>query len=203
MNLPNRLTMCRVAAVPLFIILSVEMPAPLALLFGIAGLDSFVRAYNGFIAGAGYIIAGCIFIAAFATDMLDGYIARKYNLVTDFGVFLDPIADKLLVTAALIVLTARGEAGVWVTVIIISREFIVTGIRLLASNKGIVIAAGGLGKMKTATQFIALTLLLFNNFNIAAINAVHASEIILFAACILTIVSGIDYIVKNRALFSN
>lgn len=180
-----------------------EITGPAAWLLVNTGLGGFVLAFNEFITvGGGYIAAGAVFIIAFSTDALDGYIARKYNLITDFGIFLDPIADKLLVAAALIALTANGAVGVWVTVLMLSREFIVTGLRLIAANKGIVLAAGGFGKAKTATQSAALAMLIFRNFNIGILNTVNAGLILLYAALLLTIISGVDYIYKNRALFT-
>lgn len=200
MNLPNKLTLFRIIMIPVFIFFSAEISGPVSEVFGRFGADGFVAAFNRFTAGTGQIIAGVVFVVAFATDALDGYIARKYNLVTDFGIFLDPIADKLLVAAALIVLCSRGITGVWIPVIIISREIIVTGLRLLAVNKGIVLAAGGFGKAKTVTQFVSLTLLLFNNFNIAPLRAVNAGLILLYAAFVITVLSGADYLFKNREL---
>ena len=202
-NLPNRLTLIRIAAIPVFMALATEVTGPASQMLTGAGLGGFVQAYNAFVAGGGYIAAGVLFVAAFATDALDGYIARKYDMITDLGKFLDPVADKLLVIAALVVLTARGEAGAWVTVIMVSREFIITSFRLIAANKGIVLAAGGFGKAKTAVQFAALTLLLFRNFGIPALNAVFAGTVLLYIALILAIISGVDYIYKNRGLLKN
>jgi len=177
------------------------MPGTVAGMFIGVGLDGFVSDYDRFIDGAGYIAAGIVFLAAFATDALDGYIARKYDLVTDFGAFLDPIADKLLVTAALIVLTVRGVIGAWIPIIIISREFIVTGLRLLAAGKGVVLAADVFGKAKTLAQSVALTLLLFRNFSISFLISINAGGVLLYAAMVLTVFSGANYIVKNRGLF--
>ena len=200
MNLPNRLTILRILFIPVFILLSVGLPdiATRALFF--IGMGAFAQAFAGFVASSGLIAAGVVFVIAFLTDMLDGYFARKHNQVTDFGIFLDPIADKLLVTSALIVLTSRGVIGAWIPTIIISREFIITGLRLLASNKGIVLAAGGFGKAKTVLQSVALTLLLFGNLGISFLTAINAGGMLLYAALLFTILSGADYIIKNRSL---
>ena len=189
MNLPNKLTLLRIILIPAFMLFAAEPPgwlyAPAA----------------GFIMEYGLATAGAIFVVAFATDLLDGHIARKYNLVTDFGIFLDPIADKLLVTAALVALTARGALGAWIPVVIVSRELIVTGMRLLGANKGVVLAAGRLGKIKTFVQWAALTLMLFGNFGAAFLININAGLALLYIAAVLTIISGADYIIKNRSLF--
>jgi len=200
MNLPNRLTLIRIILVPVFMLFSITLPESVGALFPGDWLINLIRAINAFIEESGIYVAGVVFVVAFATDALDGFIARKYNLVTNFGAFLDPIADKLLVTAALIVLTARGTIGAWIPVIIISREFLITGLRLLAANKGIVMSAGGFGKVKTISQSIALTMLLFQNFNVGILNAVNAGLLLLYLAVALTILSGADYIIKNYEL---
>jgi len=201
MNLPNKLTIMRIIMIPVFLLLSAELPDTLNI-FGLpVPLGAAFLPYNAFVRDYGHIASGVIFAAACATDALDGYIARKYKLVTDMGIFLDPIADKLLVTAALIILTSKGIIGVWIPAIIISREFIVTGLRLLASNKGITLAAGGLGKAKMIFQTAALILLIFRNFQIRLLETVDAGGVLMFAALVLTIASGVDYIYKNRSLF--
>ena len=134
-------------------------------------------------------------IFASLTDLLDGKIARKYNLVTNFGKFMDPLADKLLVAAALICLTAQGSLAAWISIIIISREFIISGFRLVASDNGIVIAASYWGKFKTTFQMIMIVMLILNFDNQAyQICAV----VITYVALILTLVSLIDYIIKNK-----
>ena len=189
MNIPNRLTVFRVVLIPAFMVFAAQPPG---WLYGPAYV--FIREH-------GMAIGGAVFLIAFATDFLDGYIARKYDLVTDFGKFMDPIADKLLVAAALVALMSRSAAGPWVTLTILAREFIVTGMRLLAAGKGIVLAAGGLGKAKTFTQAAALALLLFGNLGAGFLRDINAGGILLYAAAVLTIVSGADYIIKNRSLF--
>jgi len=200
-NLPNKLTLFRIVLIPVFILFAVGLPEVFSSFFSYVGMGALIREFNYFVEANGLFAAGVVFAIAFSTDALDGFFARKYNLVTDFGIFLDPIADKLLVTSALVALVARGLIGAWIPVIIISREFIITGLRLMASSKGIVLAAGGFGKAKTVVQSAALTLLLFQNFHILLPGAINAGSVLLYAALILTLVSGVDYIIKNRALF--
>ena len=202
MNLPNRLTIVRIALIPLFVLLSAGLPDIIYRLLSFIGMGALVEAFVGFVARSGLAAAGIVFIVAFSTDALDGYIARKYKMVTDFGIFLDPIADKLLVTAALFVLTYRGMIGAWIPIVVVSREFIITGLRLLAASKGVVLAAGGFGKAKTALQSAAIALLLFQNFGAAPLVAINAGGLLLYAALVFTIISGVDYIIKNRSLFN-
>src|SRR5690625_910537 len=137
-----------------------------------------------------------LFILASATDWVDGYYARKYNLVTNLGKFLDPLADKLLVSAALILLVEMGLAPAWIVIIIISREFAVTGLRLVAAGEGIVLAASNMGKLKTVTQMLAIILLLLHNFPFSYL-AFPFATIVLYIAMIVTAISGYDYFVKN------
>ena len=200
MNLPNKLTIIRIAIIPLFMAFSVPFSETLIHSPALSGISQGLTAFNGFISGSGWWLSGTIFVVAFITDALDGYIARKYQMITDFGKFLDPIADKLLVTAAFFALVEQQKLSSWIAVIIISREFIVTGVRLLASSKGVVIAAGNLGKIKTILQTIALTLMLFRNFYIEFFATIHLDDIFMFAALVLTIISGVDYILKNKHL---
>lgn len=171
MNLPNKLTIARVIMIPLFLI---------CLYLNI---------------GCGKYIAVGIFILASLTDLLDGKIARKYNLVTNFGKFMDPLADKLLVSAAMICLIATGQLAAWIVIIIISREFIISGFRLVASDNGIVIAASYWGKFKTVFQMLMIIVLIANiNLPFFAV----LGTILTYVALILTIVSLIDYIAKNK-----
>ena len=143
------------------------------------------------------IVAAVIFIVASLTDLLDGKIARKYNLVTNFGKFMDPLADKLLVCSALICFIELGQVPAWMVILIISREFIISGFRLVASDNGVVIAASYWGKFKTAFQMIAIVLLIFN---IPALSVV--TQICLWSALILTIVSLVDYLIKNHKVLT-
>ena len=142
-------------------------------------------------------IAAAIFVIASFTDFLDGNIARKYNLVTNFGKFMDPLADKLLVCSALICLIELGQLPAWMVLIIISREFIISGFRLVASDNGVVIAASYWGKWKTVFQMISVILLILN---IEALSVV--TNIALWIALGLTVISLIDYIVKNIGILT-
>lgn len=149
------------------------------------------------------LIAGVIFTVASATDYLDGYLARKHNLVTPFGEFFDPMADKLLVIAALIMLTEQLVIPGWVTIIIISRELLVTGLRvLLARQDGKVMAAALPGKIKTFTQMFAIIFYLFNNIGFALFN-IPAADILLYICLFFTIYSGAEYFYKGRFVFTS
>jgi CDP-diacylglycerol--glycerol-3-phosphate 3-phosphatidyltransferase len=188
MNLPNRLTLFRVFLVPLFVVF---------LLNEFKGLALFV------------------FCLASFTDFLDGYIARKKNLITNFGKFMDPLADKLLVCSALICLTYMDKVNIFITLIIIAREFIISGVRLIAAEKGNVIAASYWGKFKTVSQMIGIIFCIITiNFNwFPDINPIYSGAhisylifdvgriIIMWIACALTVISLIDYLVKNRNIF--
>lgn len=146
------------------------------------------------------LIATIIFIVAALTDWFDGHLARKYNLITNFGKFADPMADKLLVTAAFIILVEMNVAPAWVIILIISRELAVTGLRLLLVEGGEVLAAGQLGKIKTFTQMIAIPLLLLNNFPFAW-TGIRVDLIFLYVCAFFAVWSGIDYFYKNRGVF--
>lgn len=142
-------------------------------------------------------VAAALFIIASLTDMLDGKIARKYNLVTNFGKFMDPLADKLLVCSALICMIELRELPAWMVIVIISREFIISGFRLVASDNGVVIAASYWGKFKTTFQMIGVVLLIFN---IPALSTL--TTIIVWIALALTVISLVDYIVKNAGVLT-
>lgn len=173
MNLPNKLTILRVFMIPFFVFF---------ILTDYAGTAS-------------KWIALTIFIVASLTDLLDGKIARKYNLVTNFGKFMDPLADKLLVCAAMICLVEMRKLSAWMVIIIISREFIISGFRLIAADNGIVIAASYWGKFKTTFQMVMICLL------IADIEAITLlTQIVVWIALILTIISLVDYLVKNKSV---
>ena len=184
MNLPNKLTIFRVILIVPFVIL---------LLGSANGWGWFTAIFGGIMEYIDYI-AVAIFIIASFTDMLDGKIARKYNLVTNFGKFMDPLADKLLVCSALICLVEMGRLPAWIVIIIIAREFIISGFRLVASDNGIVIAASYWGKFKTVSQMIMVVLLLLN---IGHPFFVILSTVFVWIAVILTVVSLVDYVVKN------
>lgn len=185
MNLPNKITLARIALIPLFVFFMLIPPW-----FGMIGSGE-----SGI--PVSHVIGGVIFIVAAATDWLDGYIARKYQLITSFGKFLDPLADKLLVTAALLALIDLQLLPSWMAIVILSREFAVTGIRLVAAAEGDVIAASGLGKWKTVFQMAAITVLLFHNLPFSLIGLPLGMGL-MWIAVILTIVSGVDYFMKNR-----
>ncbi|MBM7837713.1 CDP-diacylglycerol--glycerol-3-phosphate 3-phosphatidyltransferase [Alkalihalobacillus xiaoxiensis] len=185
MNLPNKITIARICMIPLFMVfLLVEVPLGEVSLFDVTISNSI-------------LVATAIFIVAAATDWLDGYYARKLNLITSFGKFLDPLADKLLVAAALIGLVELQLVPAWITIVIISREFAVTGIRLVAAAEGDVIAASNLGKWKTLTQMVAIIATLLHNIPFSALSLPFA-DIMLYIAAFLTIWSGIDYFLKNK-----
>ena len=174
MNLPNKLTMLRIILIPIFIVVLM----------------------TGY-----YYISAVIFIVAAVTDALDGHIARKYNLITNFGKIMDPLADKLLVISALICLVELGDVAGWMVILILAREFIVTGLRTVAAAEGVVIAAGWSGKLKTVLQMIAIPALLLQNWPFEMIGVPFA-QIMLWASVIMTIVSGAEYIAQNRKVFS-
>ena len=176
MNLPNKLTVLRVIMIPFFVA---------ALLYD-GGANQNMR-----------YVAAALFIIASLTDMLDGKIARKYNLVTNFGKFMDPLADKLLVCSALICMIELRELPAWMVIIIISREFIISGFRLVASDNGVVIAASYWGKFKTTFQMIGVVLLIFN---IPALSTL--TTIIVWIALALTVISLVVYIVKNSGVLT-
>ncbi|MCC8027465.1 MAG: CDP-diacylglycerol--glycerol-3-phosphate 3-phosphatidyltransferase [Clostridium sp.] len=176
MNLPNKLTIARVILIPFFV----------AALLWEGGGNQTMR-----------IAANVLFIIASLTDLLDGKIARKYNLVTNFGKFMDPLADKLLVCSALICLIELGQVPAWMVIVIISREFIISGFRLVAADNGVVIAASYWGKFKTTFQMIAVVLLIMN---IPALSL--AADITLWIALALTLISLVDYVAKNYKILT-
>ena len=170
MNIANKLTVFRVILVPFFVVFM---------------LTDFT-AYNRWIAFA-------IFVVATITDKLDGTIAHRYNMVTTFGKFMDPIADKLLVSSALMCLTASGEVPAWVTILIIGREFAISGIRLIAADNNVAIAASWWGKSKTIAQMAMIIIILMN---IPALELF--GQIVMYISVALTLISLVDYIVKNK-----
>ena len=184
MNLPNKLTVMRVVMVPFFVAFMLIGAIP----------------YN-------YLWALLVFAAASITDMLDGKIARKYNLITNFGKFLDPLADKILVASALICFVQLGWCSAWVTALILAREFVVSGVRLVAasSDKKVVIAAGMLGKMKTAMTMVAICVIIFMRI-LVQFGAITPegfpiqliSDILMYIAAALTVASGVQYLYDYR-----
>ena len=175
MNLPNKLTIFRVILIPVFVVL---------LLFDITAYDKW--------------IALAIFIVASLTDFLDGYIARKYNLVTNFGKFMDPLADKLLVCSAMICLVELARIPAWVVIVIIAREFIISGFRLVASDNGVVIAASYWGKFKTTFQIVMICLMIADLEPLILI-----TQIVMWVALALTVISLVDYLIKNKSVMQD
>ena len=174
MNLPNKLTILRMIMIPFFVVFM---------------LTDLGGAYGKYIALA-------VFIVASLTDLLDGKIARKHNLVTNFGKFMDPLADKLLVCSALICLVEMERLAAWMVIVIISREFIISGFRLIASDNGVVIAASYWGKFKTTFQMIMIILLILDLGGSFAV----IETAVTWIALVLTVVSLIDYLVKNKGV---
>ena len=172
MNLPNKITVFRILMIPFFVACMLIKEIP----------------YHE-------IIAGVIFIIAALSDLVDGKIARRFNLVTNFGKFMDPLADKLLVQSALLCFVANGLLPAWIAIVIMSREFIISGFRLVAADKGIVIAAGYLGKLKTIFQMV-MSVMLISHFSHPVWLATE--QIFIWGSLILTIVSLVDYFIKNK-----
>lgn len=180
MNLPNKITMVRIFMIPFFIIaLLIDFP------------------YHE-------IIAVALFVIASVTDTVDGHLARSRNLITDFGKFMDPLADKLLVSSAFICLVEMQMIPSWVVIVIIAREFAITGLRTLAASDGVVIAASKWGKAKTISQMIAIIALLLANWPVLAFPALLLfGNIMIYVALLLTLISGIDYFRLNKGVFKS
>lgn len=176
MNLANKITVFRMFLVPIFLIV-----------------------LNLNIANAN-LLAGIIFIIASATDAIDGHLARSKNMITDFGKFMDPLADKILVLAAMIALVEIDKIPAWIVVIIITREFTITGLRTLGASSGTTIAASSLGKFKTIFQLLAIIFLLFDNYPFNKIG-IPVDQILLYISLFFTIISGLDYLYKNKEIF--
>lgn len=175
MTTASKITMARIAIIPLFIV---------AALWDFKGHD--------------YIALGIFAIAA-ATDSLDGYVARKYNQVSDFGKFIDPIADKLLVTAALLIFVERGQMSSWACFIVVAREFLVSGLRLVAVEKGTVIAAGLSGKIKTAASILCICIMFLPLHEQQLLSWLTVNGLCIFVILLTTVYSGIEYFVVNRS----
>ena len=191
MNLPNKLTVLRIILIPVFMVIVLA-----SLNWGeVSVLGSTIEVTQ--------VIGTIVFIVASFTDWLDGYIARKRNLVTNFGKFADPLADKLLVATAMIVLVEQGLAPAWVVAVIIMRELAVTGLRLLLVEQGgTVLAAAWPGKIKTNTQMFAIIFLLLNDFPFGLL-PFSVGEVMLYICLFFTIYSGADYFVKNSQVFKS
>ncbi|MBE5772833.1 MAG: CDP-diacylglycerol--glycerol-3-phosphate 3-phosphatidyltransferase [Clostridiales bacterium] len=179
MNLPNKLSMLRICMIPFFV--------------AFAMMDAFWA----------QLLAVVIYIVACITDALDGHIARSRNLVTNFGKFMDPIADKLLVMSALIILVSQGRMPAWVCILMLAREFLISGFRLVAAETGKVIAAGSLGKLKTVFQMVSTIALLFfvpvgESTAILGNAGIIIANVLMYIAMVLTVISGADYILRNR-----
>ncbi|OOR26117.1 CDP-diacylglycerol--glycerol-3-phosphate 3-phosphatidyltransferase [Bacillus mycoides] len=190
MNLPNKITISRIFLIPIFMVI---MLAPFE--------------WGSFIIGdvelpIQHLVGALIFIIASATDWIDGHYARKYNLVTNLGKFLDPLADKLLVSAALITLVEMQYVPAWIVIVIISREFAVTGLRLVLAGTGEVVAANQLGKIKTWTQIIAIAAYLLHDVPLSLLH-IPVADIFIWIALFFTVISGWDYFWKNKDAFVN
>lgn len=195
MNLPNKLSTFRIMLIPIMLIFMIPIP----------GADS----WNIFLNKYGMIFAVIIFITASLTDYFDGKIARKRNLVTNLGKFLDPIADKLLVISACFAFASLGRLTAWFPIIILFREFIVTGVRTIAASKGVIVAAKMFGKIKATLQMIAIIALMIEH--ILIVNIGHSAftntltiliNVILVLTVIITILSGLTYITDNKSLLT-
>ena len=193
MNLPNKLTVFRMILI---------LPFVLLLLGGYHEWGWFTAVFGGVMEYTDYM-ALAVFIIASLTDMLDGKIARKYNLITNFGKFMD-LADKLLVCSAMICLVEMRRLAAWIVIVIISREFIISGFRLVAADKGVVIAAGYWGKLKTVFQMVMICLLILNNGRFLSGNTLFEilTGVVTGIALVLTVVSLIDYIWKNKGVMT-
>lgn len=208
MNLPNRITIIRIILIPLIIIIPLIArinPETNFLAQNIIIKGVIENTYNITWSNLFVLI---LFVAGSITDAIDGHIARSRNLVTDFGKFLDPLADKLLVTSAMLVLMEEGRLSAWVVAIILAREFAVTGLRSVAASKGTVIAASIYGKVKTTFQMIMIIVLLLNNFPFSIIYVhtgiyIPVDKILIGVATLLTIISGVDYFVKNKEVLKD
>lgn len=177
MNIANKLTLLRVILIPIFMVfMLVEFPYHMEISFA-------------------------IFLIASLTDNIDGHLARKYNLITDFGKFIDPLADKLLVTSAFIILVQYGRISAWIVFVILAREFAVTGLRTLAAANNLVIAASLYGKIKTVSQIVAICILILNNYPFSLFN-IPMDIIATYFALIATVLSGYDYFIKNKRIIS-
>ena len=203
MNLPNKLSLLRIILIPVAMLFMLPI--------SVYGFEP--EGWNNFVNNYGMMIAGAVFIVASFTDFLDGQIARRCNLITDLGKFLDSLADKMLVIAILIAFVSTGRVSPWLLAIIVLREFMVTGIRLIASKHGVVMAAKMIGKIKTVTQMIAIIYLMFeptlmkltgDDYQASLTTPCTISiigNILFYISVLMTIISGMDYLLKNLSYF--
>ena len=191
MNIANRLTIARIVMIPLFLLI---MCFPKDIL-------GMVNVFHSTLS-VSWVLAMIIFTIASITDFLDGYLARKYHLITNFGKFADPLADKLLVMTAFITLVGAGVIPMWIVAIIVCRELAVTGLRLLLVNDGEVLAAAWPGKVKTVTQMLAIIFLLIDDFPVKGL-PFSIGTILVYICLVATIYSGVDYFVKNKHVFAD
>lgn len=191
MNVPNRITLCRII---LSILLLVLIIFPMEKI----GIDFPEFKIANVIINSKYLICGVIFMIASLTDFLDGYLARKYNLVTDLGKVMDAIADKVLVNGVLIVLAVEGYISVVVSVVIVSRDIFVDSIKMVAGQKSGAVGASKAGKFKTAFMLVGITLLFFQDIPFSLLGVNFVSRTIIMIATVLSVISGIQYYVKNK-----
>lgn len=191
MNPANKLTLARIMLIPVFIVFFAEYPVRLA------DSNAFIQFLNQY----GTYMAVAVFILASATDKLDGYIARKYHLVTNLGKLLDPLADKLLVSVALIMMVEAGMIPAWMAFVMIGREFMITALRMAALAQGIALAADRYGKWKMVSQVVAITAVLLNNYPFQWLTSLRVDSFLMVIAVMMTVMSGYHYVVKNVKLF--
>ena len=191
MNIANRLTIARIVMIPVFLLMMCFQKDAL-------GTVNVLQSNLS----VSWILAMIIFAIASITDFLDGYLARKYHLITNFGKFADPLADKLLVMTAFITLVGAGVIPMWIVAVIVCRELAVTGLRLLLVNDGEVLAAAWPGKVKTATQMLAIIFLLIDDFPVKGF-PFSIGTILLYVCLVATVYSGVDYFIKNKHVFAD
>lgn len=187
MNLANKITVARILLIPFFILLFIRYPV---------WLTDSVPLFH-FINHSGIYLAAILFLIASATDKLDGYIARKYNQITNLGKLLDPLADKLLVSAALIMMVQQNMIATWVAVVIIGREFVITALRMAAAAQKVALSADQYGKWKMVLQVVGITAVMLNNYPVSMFTDFRVDDLIMTLAVVMTIYSGLNYIVEN------
>ncbi|AJS59007.1 CDP-diacylglycerol--glycerol-3-phosphate 3-phosphatidyltransferase [Paenibacillus sp. IHBB 10380] len=187
MNLANKITIARIFLIPLFMVFYSKYPEWLA--------DE--SRFFSYINQNGIYIAIVVFLVASGTDKLDGYIARKYNQITNLGKLLDPLADKLLISVALIMMVQSNVIPAWIAIIIIGREFVITGLRMIASGQGIALSADKFGKVKMVMQVVAIVAILLDNYPFELLTSIEVDYILMLIAVGLTLYSGFNYILRN------